>query len=93
MQTAMELSESQIADILHLRKLLYCKQGQLARERQALVAKMDAVSVCNIEGIGEKFAQLSQCSEQLQNNGAEEYRIWVEFGGAYHAGVSPLHPL
>ena len=90
LQTALELTDSQVADMLHLRQLLYCKQGQLARQRKALLQQMASVRSGVIELVGEKFLQLALCSEQLRNNGAEEYCIWVEFGGAYHAGVSPL---
>ena len=87
LQTTLELTDSQIADILHLRQLMYCKQGQLARQRKALLSKMANVNVGSIEDVGEKFSKLNLASESLQINSAEEFQIWIEFGSAYHAGV------
>ena len=91
MQPTLEFTDGQVADILHLRRLLYCKQGQLARQRKALLDEMAGVGVGAIERVGEKFSQLTLCSTQLRQNGAEEYQIWVEFGCAYHAGVRASH--
>ena len=89
-QIAMDYTESQVADILHLRRLLFRKQGQLARERRALLSKIECSSTEGLQNAGEKFSELTQCSEQLRQNGAMEYRAYIEYCGAYHAGVSPV---
>lgn len=90
LQIAVDYTESQVDDILHLRQLLVHKQGQLARERRALLSKIECSSTERLQNPGEKFSELTQCSEQLRQNGAMEYRAYIEYCGAYHAGVSSL---
>lgn len=43
--------------------------------------------------VSDKLSELTQWSEQLRRNGAEEYRIDVEFCTAYYTGVRTAHSL
>lgn len=88
MQGTLELTDSQVEDLLYLRQLLNCKQGQMARERKALLSKMTCSQVEHMYDASEKQAELNQWSEQLRNNGSAEYKTNFEFQSAFWAGVS-----
>ena len=87
-QATLELTDSQRDDLLYLRQLLFCKQGQLARERRALLEKMACSHVEHMGDATKKLSELNQWAEQLRSNGAAEYRVNMEFNSAYWAGVS-----
>lgn len=84
----MELTDSQVGDLLYLRQLRYCKQGQMARERKALLSKMASNNVEYMGHVSDKLSELTRWSEQLRENGAEEYRVDVEFCSTYYSAVS-----
>ena len=92
-QATLDLTDSQRDDLLYLRQLLHCKQGQLARERRALLEKMACSHVEHMDNATKKLSELNQWAEQLRSNGAAEYRVNMEFNSAYWAGVraDPAH--
>ena len=88
LQKAVDFTDSQVEDLLYLRQLLYCKQGQMARERKALLSNMTSNNLEYMGHVSDKLSELTQWSEQLRKNGAEEYRVSVDFCSAYYSGVS-----
>ena len=87
LQKAVELTDGQTDDILHLRRVLRCKQGQMARERKALLSKMACNQVESMDHVSDKFSELTQWSEQLRMNAVEEFHVDIEFCIAYYTGV------
>ena len=83
----MQHTDSQVQDILHLRQLFYHKLGQLARERKALLSSM---SHCQVEmsHVSDKFAAMTTWSDQLRENGLEEYRAYLQNACIFYRGVS-----
>jgi len=94
----MDYSESQQQDMLHLRRLLYGKLGQLSRARAAIMAHMpaaiqhDAVLPFNLDmkSTANKFTETKEWSDQLCANRAEESRAYLYCGVCLYRGVSLL---
>ena len=104
MQAALQYTEAQEQDLLHLRRLFYGKLGQLARERAALLRKMPAA--CNVPEnnepisfhlgychVADQFALTKEVSDQLCANHAEESSVYMSHGFCLfrcvsHAGIS-----
>jgi len=91
MQATMQHSDPQIQDLLYLRQLFYGKLGQLARERTALLSNMTCYKI-DESHISDKVAQLTQWSEQLRENAAEEHQIYKRFSSAFYRGVRLSFP-
>ena len=85
----MQHTHHQVQDLLYLRQLHYGKLGQLARERAALLSNMTCYKI-DENHVSDKVAQLAKWSEQLRENGAEEYRTYKQFTSAFYRGVRPL---
>ena len=90
-QVALQYTEAQEQDLLHLRRLFYGKLGQLARERAALLSKMPAA--CNVvennepisfhlgyRHVADQFALTKEVSDQLCANNAEESLVYMSHG-------------
>ena len=90
LQVALELTEEQQRDMMHLRRLLYNKLGQIYRDRQALLNKMptEADGVCHCS---DKLAEMTDGAEQLRNSGAEELNTYMQSSSAFFRGVSHRH--
>ena len=94
----MDYSESQQQDMLHLRRLLYGKLGQLSRARAAIMAQMpaaiqhDAVLPFNLDmkSTANKFTETKEWSDHLCANRAEESRAYLYCGVCLYRGVSLL---
>ena len=82
----MQYTEAQMQDMMYIRHLFYYKIGQLARERKALLENMHQaqVSLCHAS---DKLSQMTRWSDQLRENGAEEYRCHMQFIIAVFRGV------
>ena len=82
----MQYTEAQMQDMMYIRHLFYYKVGQLARERNALLDKMHQakVSLCHA---ADKLTHVTNWSDQLRENGAEEYRVHMQFVTAVFRGV------
>lgn len=83
----LQYTDSQISDLMCLRRYLYGKLGQLARERRAVLTKMtwNQVDSCHPS---DKLSKLSTWAEQLQKNGAEEYRTYMQWAIAVFRGIT-----
>lgn len=88
MQDALEFTDGQAKDLLHLRRRMLHKQGQLTREREALLAKLACNRLEHMDHASDKLAELRQWSAQLNRNGAAEYGYFREMCCAFWTGVS-----
>ncbi|DBA95502.1 TPA: hypothetical protein ACH3X3_013360 [Trebouxia sp. C0006] len=82
----MQHSDPQIQDLLYLRQLFYGKLGQLARERTALLSHMTCYKI-DESHVSDKVTQLTQWSEQLRENAAEEHQSYKQFSSAFYRGI------
>lgn len=91
LQPVLQYTDGQINDFMHLRRFMNGKLGQLARERRAVLTKMtwSQVDACHPS---DKLSKLSTWAEQLQRNGAEEYRTYGQWAIAVFRGVRLLLP-
>ena len=89
LQAAMQYTESQIQDLLHLRRLFIQRIGQLARERKSLLDNM-AQCKTNMGHVCDKVCEVSKWSELLRENGDEEHRSYMQIITASCRGVSLL---
>ena len=87
----MQHSDPQIQDLLYLRQLFYGKLGQLARERTALLSHMTCYKI-DESHVSDKVIQLTQWSEQLRENAAEEHQSYKQFSSAFYRGVRLSFP-
>ena len=88
MQAAIDLTEAQQLDLMHLRRLFYGRIGQLLRERKTLLARVDTDTK-------ELWAQQSppgsaDIAKQLRANGLAEYRTYMQFASTFFRGVRQL---
>lgn len=86
-QAAIDLSEAQQLDLMHLRRIFYGRLGQLLRERKQLLSQVagDTSDVYRaLEAVPEFKAQ------HLRDNGLAEYRAYCQFASAFFRGVRPL---
>lgn len=73
-QAAVDLSEAQQLDLMHLRRLFYCRLGSLLRERKALLRKIGGDSK-DLYLTGDAMpGAATDIAEQLRANGISEYR-------------------
>ncbi len=95
-QAAMNYSESQKQDILHLRRLFYGKLGQLSRARAAIMDQMPAAVQpspvppfnLDIKSTANKLAETQDWADQLCANRAEESRAYLFCTICLSRGVS-----
>ena len=103
MQVALQYTEAQEQDLLHLRRLFYGKLGQLARERALLLSKMPAA--CNVvennepisfhlgfRHVADQLTLTKEVSDQLCANHAEESSVYMSHGFCLFRCVSCLRP-
>ena len=95
-QAAMNYSETQKQDILHLRRLFYGKLGQLSRARAAIMEQVPAevqpspVPPFNldIKSTANKLAETKDWADQLCANRVEESRAYLFCTICLSRGVS-----
>ena len=87
LQNNVELSEAQIQDLLHLRRLFCGKIGQLGRARRSLLSQLPSESI-GTSHASDKLDQVTSLAEQLRANGSEEYRTYMQFASTFYRGVS-----
>ena len=89
MQTALDLDEAQIQDLLYLRRLFCGKIGQLGRARKELMSRVpsETIGLCHAS---DKLEEVTNVAEQLAANGSEEYRVYMQFASSFYRGVSFL---
>ncbi len=82
----MQHTDSQLQDLLYLRQLFCHKLGQLARERNRLLSKMTGCKM-DMSHASDKLAEMTKWSDHLRENGAEEYRTYMQLSTVYYRGV------
>ena len=95
-QAAMNYSENQQQDILHLRRLFYGKLGQLSRARAAIMDQMPAAVQpspvppfsLDMKSTTNKLADTQEWADQLCANRAEESRAYLFCTICLSRGVS-----
>lgn len=90
LQPVLKLSPDQVTDLMTLRRFFYCKLGQLARFRRDVLTKMTWSQV-DSSHCSDKLSSLSAWAEHLQENGAEEYRTYMQWARANFRGVRCSH--
>ena len=85
-------TESQVRDLLYLRRLYYGKLGQLYRQRAELRGQVPLARMGEAETIcaTDNYTVLSDLAEKLRVNAAEEYSVFVQSFCAIFRGVSLL---
>ncbi len=87
----MAYTESQVRDLLHLRRLYYGKMGQLYRQRKDLRSEVPLACMGEVENIcaTHNYTLLSNLAEKLRQNAAE-YSVFVQSFCAIFRGVSSI---
>ena len=88
----MAYTESQVRDLLHLRRLYYGKMGQLYRQRKDLRSEVPLACMGEVENIcaTHNYTLLSNLAGKLRQNAAEEYSVFVQSFCAIFRGVSSI---
>ena len=85
-QAAVELSVAQKQDLMHLRRLFYCKLGQLSHDRKQLLHQMAPDSV-GLSTPGSTMSHRKQLTPQLAALDKEEQCTYMQFASAFFRGV------
>ena len=85
LQAAIDLTEAQQLDLMHLRRLFYCRISQLLRERKRLLTRVntDAKELC----LQQSPPANADIAKQLRANGLAEYRTYMQFASTFFRGV------
>lgn len=88
-QAAIDLSEGQQLDLIHLRRIFYGRLGQLLRERKQLLSQV-AGDTSDVYRAMEAVPEFKDVAQHLRDNGLAEYRAYCQFASAFFRGVRPL---
>ena len=83
------LSDDQIADLLHLRKLYLTRRCVLSYERKAIMRKLSHID-CHILNPTSRMAELEDLTTALQQNAAEDYQMYYKVARSVYRGVSGI---
>ena len=86
LQSAVNLSEAQVHDLLHLRQCFWGKIGQLERSHQQIISRLSS-GTAGSPHVSDKLAEVTSLTEQLRANGSEEYRTHMQLASALFRGV------
>ena len=89
LQTMCNLSDDQIADLLHLRKLYLTRRCVLSYERKAIMSKLSHID-CHILNPTSHMAELEDLTSALQQNAAEDYQMYYKVARSVYRGVSGI---
>lgn len=89
-QAAIDLTEPQQLDLMHLRRIFYGRLGQLLRERKQLLSKLSG-DTSDLYRTIEAVPESTDIAPQLRDNGLAEYRVYCQFASAFFRGVSLLY--
>lgn len=92
MQVALDLSDSQVQDVLYLRQLFYGKRGQLARQRQALLEQFEKTRQAE-DCVLDSVVEWTEIADRLCKNAKEEYRTTMQLAATLHIGVRICPPV
>lgn len=85
----MQYSEDQVHDLLLLRRLFYGRQGQLDRQRKALVGELSSgEAVMTDDPPLSNYSAITSLAHELQANAAEGHCLRVQCCCACFRGVS-----
>ncbi|KAL0026893.1 hypothetical protein WJX77_009653 [Trebouxia sp. C0004] len=84
--SAVNLSEAQVRDFLHLRHCFWGKIGQLERTHQQIIGRLSSGTASNPH-VSDKLAEVTSLTEQLHANGSEEYRTHMQLASAMFRGI------
>lgn len=85
----MQYSEDQVHDLLLLRRLFYGRQGQLDRQRKALVSELSSgEAVMTDDPPLSNYSAITSLAHELQANAAEGHCLRVQCCCACFRGVS-----
>ena len=88
-QAAIDLSEAQQLDLMHLRRIFYGRLGQLLRERKQLLSQV-AGDTSDVYRAIEAVPAFDDVAQHLRDNGLAEYRAYCQLASAFFRGVRPL---
>jgi len=96
MQATLQLTDAQQQDMLHLRRCLYSKVGQLSRERDAIMSSTPAAAQpthsqpfqLDFKHTADKLAETKEWADALCTNRANESRAFVYAKICLSRGVS-----
>ncbi len=88
-QSAIDFSEAQQLDLMHLRRLFYGRLGQLLRERKAMLSRVPSDTL-DPYWAQEAAPGAGQVTEQLKANGIAEYKTYMQFAATFCRGVGSL---
>lgn len=90
LQAMADLSEQQIADLLHLRRMCISRRGQLANCRKAKLSQIPAECFSDIRmpHPAENVVKLHSLGAFVRDNGSEDFRVWSATLCACLRGVS-----
>ena len=96
MQATLQLTDAQQHDMMHLRRCLYSKVGQLSRERDAIMRSMPAGSQpihsqpfqLDFQNTTDKLAETKEWADALCANRTYESRAFVYAKLCLSRGVS-----
>jgi hypothetical protein len=89
-QAAIDLTEPQQLDLMHLRRIFYGRLGQLLRERKQLLSKLSG-DTSDLYRTIEAVPESADIAPRLRENGLAEYRAYCQFASAFFRGVSLLY--
>ena len=95
LQAALKYTDSQQQDMLHLKRLLCGKIGQLSRDRAAIMSHMSRLSesshppqvFIDFKYTDEAIAETKEVAEKLSTNRAEERRVYLYYGACFKLRV------
>lgn len=89
MQTFIDLTEAQQADLMHLRRLFYGRLGQLLRERKELLSKVHT-DITHVTWTPDTVPGTAEVADQLRANGIAEYKTYMQFASTFFRGVCSM---
>lgn len=87
MQDAVNLTDTQVQDLLYLRGLFRGKSSQILEDRKKLLSMLSSVSAGNGH-VSDKMTGMTALSEQLRENASDEYRVSMQLTSVMFRGVS-----
>lgn len=86
-QVVLDLSDSQVQDLLFIRRLNLTKRCVLSAERTALMRRMAASEAEALDNRSDHLQTVSLLAAQLQQNTAEDRQVYYKLAKALYRGV------
>lgn len=90
MQVVLNLSDSQVQDLLFIRRLNLTRRCVLSAERTALMRRMAASEAEALDNRSDHLQTVSLLAAQLQQNTAEDRQVYYKLAKALYRGVGTL---